>query len=367
MEKTPATDYAELEERLADVIAGERDTIDAEFSALAGEIYRFQHRTNAPYRAYCEALGTPSEIADWRDIPAAPQAAFKRFDLRAGFDAAETVKTFRTSGTTGEGYGQHHFRSLRLYEAAILHGWRHAALPTGRPQIVLAPSAAQAPTSSLSHMFQTLARVALANEQHNVFSIRDGLDVPRFLSLAEGFRRDARPVLLLGTALAFLHLFEALEKRGGGPCVLPAGSTALETGGYKGSGRTLSKSELYAGFTRWLDLPVDGVVNEYGMTELSSQCYTRGLGRPHLAPSWLRALVIDPETGRPAAPGQTGILRLFDLANLGSVLCVQTQDLAVAHNDCGRAFTLLGRDPAALPPRGCSRAADEMLSTATTA
>ncbi len=353
-----------LEERLAAVIASERDLADAEFSALAGEIFCFQRRTNAPYRAYCDALGAPAKITDWREIPAAPQTAFKRFDLRAGFDAAETVRTFHTSGTTGEGCGQHHFRSLRLYEAAILHGWRHAALPTGRPQIVLAPSAAEAPASSLSHMFATLAQVAPPNAQHGCFLTDGRLDLPRFLALAERFRRDARPVLLLGTALAFLHLFEALEKRGGEPCLLPAGSSAMETGGYKGSGRTLTKPALYAGFTRWLGLPADGVFNEYGMTELSSQCYTRGLDRPHLAPPWLRALVIDPETGRPAAPGRAGVLRLFDLANLGSVLAVQTQDLALAHDDTGRAFTLLGRDPAALPPRGCSRAADEMLSVA---
>ena len=55
------------------------------------------------------------------------------------------------------------------------------------------------------------------------------------------------------------------------------------------------------------------------------------------------------------------MVRLFDLANLGSVLAIQTQDLAVARED--GTFELLGRDPAALP-RGCSRAADEMLTTA---
>jgi hypothetical protein len=363
MEKPPAATYAGLEDRLFDLISAGGDLSDAEFSALAAEIYRFQRRTNAPYAAYCEALDAPADIDDWREIPAAPQSAFKRFDLRAGFDAAQTVRTFRTSGTTGEGYGQHHFRSLRLYEAAILAGWRHAKLPAGRPQIVLAPLGPAAPTSSLSHMFQTLAGIAPQGGQHGCFSADGGgLDAARFLTLAARLRRQARPVLLLGTALAFLHLFEALEQRGdGGPGTLPAGSEAMETGGYKGSGRTLTKAALYAGFTRWLRLPADAVFNEYGMTELSSQGYTRGLDRPHVAPPWLRALVIDPETGGAAAAGCTGVLRLFDLANLGSVLAVQTQDLAVAHDDGGRAFSLLGRDPAALPLRGCSRAADEAL------
>jgi hypothetical protein len=97
------------------------------------------------------------------------------------------------------------------------------------------------------------------------------------------------------------------------------------------------------------------------MTELSSQFYTRGLGRPHDAPPWLRTLVIDPETDQEVQPGRTGVLRIFDLANIGSVMAVQTRDLAIRRQG---GFELIGRDPAALP-RGCSRAADEMLARAT--
>ena len=134
----------------------------------------------------------------------------------------------------------------------------------------------------------------------------------------------------------------------------------METGGYKGTGRTLTKAELYAGFTT-LALGPDQIVNEYGMTELSTPFYTRGLDRPHAGPPWARALVIDPETGCEVAEGETGTVRLFDLANVGSVLAIQTQDLAVRRAD--GTFELLGRDPAALP-RGCSRAADEMISHA---
>jgi hypothetical protein len=135
---------------------------------------------------------------------------------------------------------------------------------------------------------------------------------------------------------------------------------ALETGGYKGTGRTLSKETLYGMFRGRLGLAADAIINEYGMTELSSQCYTRGLGRPHVAPPWVRAVAVDPATGLEVADGETGVLRIHDLANLGSVLAIQTRDFATR---LGADFELLGRDPAALP-RGCSRAADEMLGTA---
>jgi hypothetical protein len=94
------------------------------------------------------------------------------------------------------------------------------------------------------------------------------------------------------------------------------------------------------------------------MTELSSQFYSRGPDGLHTAPPWLRTCIIDPETGDEVTLGETGILRLFDLANVGSVMAIETQDLAVRHE---AGFKLLGRDPSALP-RGCSRPVDEMLS-----
>ena len=162
------------------------------------------------------------------------------------------------------------------------------------------------------------------------------------------------PVLILGTALAFLHLFERLS---GERLPLAPGSLAMETGGYKGTAKTFTKAELYARFSQSLGLSADAIFNEYSMTELSSQWYTRGLGQPHHGPAWARALVIDPETGREVADGERGMLRLIDLANLGSVLAIQTQDLAIRR---GIGFELIGRDPAAIP-RGCSRSADELL------
>jgi len=52
-------------------------------------------------------------------------------------------------------------------------------------------------------------------------------------------------------------------------------------------------------------------------------------------------------------------LLIYDAANVGSVVGIRTQDLAIRR---GGAFELLGRDPAVLP-RGCSRAADEWLAS----
>lgn len=350
--------YASLEAKILEIIAGSSipdDPDEGGFNAFALALYRYQWERNAPYRQFCEFQHAPGpdELTDWRGIPAVPTAAFRHAALRS-FAEAEAVATFHTSGTTGEGYGSHQFRSLRVYEASILRAWEALAIPR-LPQVILTQRPADAPHSSLCHMMGTLGAVAGSGEEapNQTWCIaRDGrIDLSIFRrAVANG------PVLLLGTALAFLHLFEQL---GGDSVPLASGSLAMETGGYKGSARSLTKVELYALFRRKLGLGPDAIFNEYSMTELSSQWYTRGLDQPHRGPAWTRAQVLDPVTHREVADGESGVLRLFDLANIGSVLAIQTQDLAIR---CGSGFELIGRNPAAVP-RGCSRTADEMLST----
>jgi hypothetical protein len=278
---------------------------------------------------------------NWRQIPCVPQEAFKHADLRS-FPAEQTKKTFRTSGTTGEGYGQHHFRTLEVYETAVREGWRQAGMPDG-PFLVIAPHPDEAPYSSLSHMLGVLA------PRENFIAPGGVIDLQRLQSVEE-------PVCLLGTALGFLNLFERMNQSGLS-LALPAGSSAMETGGYKGSGRHVSRADLYSLFGDKLGILPDDIYNEYGMTELSSQFYARGPQGLHYGLSWARAVVADPVTLEEVDNGETGILLIYDAANVGSVVGIRTRDLAVKR---GEAFELLGRDPAALP-RGCSRAADEWL------
>jgi hypothetical protein len=99
---------------------------------------------------------------------------------------------------------------------------------------------------------------------------------------------------------------------------------------------------------------------------MCSQFYTSAL-RDHArgesardgfaVPPWVRTRAVDPDTLAPLESGDVGILQHYDLANLGSVMAVQTEDLGVVED--GR-FTLLGRSPGAAP-RGCSIAMDMLL------
>ena len=310
---------------------------EGSFEALILAAHSLQRSLCAPYDAYCETHEVP---ASWREIPAIPLTAFRHAAIRS-FPPAVTIRSFRTSGTTGEGYGEHHFRTLELYHAAAIGGWQRIGLPTKNLFCLMRPPA-ESPHSSLSCMAGWLA-------PPERFFLGD------WDRLAEQLSRERNRVVLFGTALAFLGVFEWLGDR---EVFLPPGSLAVETGGYKGTVRSLPKAELYALFKRHFGLEENDVLNEYGMTELSSQFYARGLRNPHLGAPWVRALVIDPESGNESTEGHTGILRIFDLANIGSCCAVQTRDLAIRRS---QDFELIGRDPAALP-RGCSRPAGEMLA-----
>jgi hypothetical protein len=96
------------------------------------------------------------------------------------------------------------------------------------------------------------------------------------------------------------------------------------------------------------------------MSELSSQAYdlnaqglttnVQGARRVFHFPPWVRVQIVSPEMGREVGEGETGLIRIFDLANVRSVLAIQTEDLGVRR---GHGFELIGR-AAMSEPRGCS-------------
>lgn len=221
--------------------------------------------------------------------------------------------------------------------------------------LIAAPE--QAPRSSLSHMMGVISN-CLAEKTTWAMDREGKLDTE---ALSRAVATD-QPIALFGTALAMLGYLETIQR----PVELPRGSWAMETGGYKGSRRRLQKEDFYQLMGQKLHLPPEAIFNEYSMTELSSQFYTRGLNQPHKGPGWTRVRIIDPVTDTDARPGEPGHLVIYDLANLHSVMAIRTQDIAI-HSEPDLAlnmnsFTLLGRDPVALP-RGCSRAAEYHLES----
>ncbi len=339
---------------------------EARFARLALELFAFQFEHCEPYRRFCTRRGaTPERISDWRAIPAVPTAAFKEVALRC-FPAECSVHTFRTSGSAGAARGELHLDTLTLYEASLLASFRRHLLPDlpagGEAQILaLAPPPEEAPDSSLSHMFATA--IAAFGAPGSGFFVAAGALRERELLAALDAAGDA-PCLLAGTAFAFVHLLDALAGRGA-RLALPPSTRIMETGGFKGRSRSLSREELHAEIAERLGVPAARSVNQYGMTELASQFYDSTLAEPgaprrKLGPPWTRVRIVDPETDAPAAPGEPGAIVVLDLANTGSIAAIRSADLGRRVAD---GFEVLGREPGA-EERGCSIAADLLLGGA---
>jgi len=402
------------------------------FDQIALELFALQFQHNTPYRRLCEARGArPGTVTHWTAIPAAPTSAFKEFELSC-LPAAERTAVFHSSGTTSQRPSRHFHDadSLALYETSLLACFEsHFPLAIGNWQLaILTPPPAEAPHSSLVHMFETIRRQCGAGSP--AFFGRaaaDGtwaLDLEATVEFLRKADASGQPLLVFGTAFSYLHLLDHLAG-----CdlrlTLPPGSCALETGGYKGRSRSLPKAALHALISQRLGIPPSHIVCEYGMSELSSQAYDLEIGalaadppasdnfdvpfpltpalslrereplgprscevgrlpvvvkralalplpkgegwgegeqsvlpvtasqsssRPFHLPPWARVRIISPETGREVGEGETGLIRVLDLANVYSVMAIQSEDLGIR---CGDGFTLAGRAVSA-EPRGCS-------------
>jgi hypothetical protein len=371
----------DLEARLRDVMARGVAVPFPEdpFNALALEVFRHQADKNRVYGAFVRGRGIePAELADWREIPLVPTRAFKELPLICG-DPGEAEAVFRTSGTTrgGDARGTHHVRSLSLYRASLVPNAsaylrpeldgpeaRAGASPPVRV-LALLPSPDDRPDSSLVHMVGVLAAEwddggggFFADEE---WRLRDE-------ALQEALERamvDGVPVLVAGTAFAFVDWTDRVAEKGG-DVVLPPESRIMETGGFKGRSREVSREDLYRAMGKAFGVPPERIVNEYGMTELLSQFWEPVLreggpadpgARHHVAPPWVRTRVLDPRDLSPVPPGEPGILAHLDLANLHSVAAVLTEDRGV---EVEGGFRVLGRTPGA-EPRGCSLTMEELL------
>ncbi len=358
---------AELDRRLLEWMAEPlwgRD--DERFEALALALFAHQFEHSAPYRRFCAGRGrTPDTVTSWQQIPPVPTGAFKEVALRC-FPADRCVHTFRTSGTSTSARGELHLDTLELYEASLLPSFQRFLLPelsARRPEafiLVLAPSPAEARDSSLSHMFGVAIR-ELGAQGSAFFVERGELLVDALLESLEKIRGAPEPLLLCGTAFSFVHLVDALHERDQ-RLALPEGTRVMETGGFKGRSRSMPRTELYLALEEHLGVPLERIVNQYGMTELASQFHDTVLVDPDaprrkLGPPWSRVRIVEPGTDRDAADGEPGMIVVTDLANTGSVIAVQTADLGRRVAD---GFEVLGREAGA-EERGCSIAADELL------
>jgi len=334
---------------------------EALFDELARRAFAVQFEGNLPYRNWCLTRGVrPEEVGAWREIPPVPTAAFRAVDLAVG-DAEDAPLRFRTSGTTRGGgvRGRHPVVAPELYRASLLGPFRRFVLAgRERPRLLtLVPPPSEAPDSSLGFMLEEVRR-RFGGAGSRALADATGI---RWEELDESLAEAASggsPVVVLGTTIAFAAWSDRLASTPAGHS-LPPGSVLMDTGGAKGS-PGLERRSLFEDLLPRLGLGPEDVVNEFGMTELLSQRYGRGIDHPApplVGPPWIRTVALDPVTLAHRPDGEEGILCHWDLANAGSVVAVLTEDRGRVESGV---LTWLGRTPGA-PPRGCSLATAEIL------
>ncbi len=377
-DRSIAAERSALSARVAAAIQ-ESVRVDSESSidweALARDVFAFQCRAIPAYGKWCAARDAdPRRIRALTAIPAVPTSAFKQLRLFAG-DDADIVHTFRTSGTTGSDRGTAHFsrEGLALMDVAIDVRAGAMLFPDEIPTriLALAPSPAVDPDRIMA---RGIARLIdrFGVDGSDFFVGAAGLELDRLLGAFGVAQSVGMAVTIAGATSALVATLEAAEKRGR-RYRLPIASRVMHAGGTKRGALPVEGDAVRSRVADLLGIPSNRCINLLGMTELASQFYDGALadhftghaigGDGKVPAPWTRTWVVDPSTGAPLAPGEIGVLRHLDLANVERPLCVQTDDLGVAFAS-GR-FEILGR-AAGAEARGCALDLDEWRATTST-
>ena len=210
----------------------------------------------------------------------------------------------------------------------------------------LHPTADRMPESSLGQMISWMIEEFGAGDALCVAD-RKGVEIAPALEFLRSAQRRGQPVCVMATTAAFGALFDELRAQRLRLSLAP-GSRLMDTGGAKGQTVPLRPGQVVEHAQALLGLDPAMVINEYGMTEMCSQLYdatsfnSRNSRNSHLAEalpeerpesaaSWgrpgsalRRSTLRASNASRMAIPG---LLRFFDLANVGSVSAILTGDL----------------------------------------
>ncbi|MFQ5579358.1 MAG: long-chain fatty acid--CoA ligase [Nitrospiria bacterium] len=328
------------------------------FNELALLLYKHQYRNNAPYRQFSDSQDkNPENVKVWEAIPAIPVMAFK-YQALSCRPIHEAQRLFYSSGTTQEEKSCHPLFDTEISREAILgHFKRHILPDKDRIRfMILTPSPQEAPNTSFSHMMEVVREAF--GEKESAYYIHQGqLQSERII---REMAVSSEALCLIGTSFSFVHFIDFCHEKKWS-CSLPPGSRLMDTGGFKGSSREVPQEWIYTMARQCWDIPNENCINEYGMTEMTSQFYDRiaGESTPRLfrPPPQVRTRLLSPESLKPVPEGEVGLLAHTDLANLDSVSALLTEDLG---REVDGGFALLGRAGGS-GQKGCSITIDELL------
>lgn len=308
-----------------------------QFEETALQVFRFQAGNNPIYSQFIKGLNIdPDSITDIYKIPFLPVEFFKSQEIVSSADEAQV--TFTSSGTTGMITSRHIVTDVSWYEQSFRKAFE-LFYGDVRNYCVLAllPSYLEREGSSLIYMADDL--IKQSENPDSGFYLYNHEDLYQQLQKQQS---AGNPTLLIGVTFALLDFVEHYP-------IDFAELIVMETGGMKGRRKEMIREELHEMLTNGFG--VKHIHSEYGMTELLSQAYSKGVGIFN-CPPWMKIILRD--TNDPITTltgGRTGGINIIDLANINSCSFIATQDLGKIYAD--GSFEVLGRfDNADI--RGCN-------------
>ena len=345
-----------LKQELIDKISAFiKDADSADFNSLACQVFAYQYEHIAAARAYYEKCGISSiTLKDFRKIPPIGLNIFKRYEL---FDGSACAKTFRTSGTSGKGRGASCFaeEDLDLMTLSILENAKATLFKDGLKTrfMMLVPSPEEAPDIIMANGMAQIAD-QWATEPPFYAVIQGAFLGKEAVGYLQKCIADNEPVTIIGGSFGFVNFIDNIATKLGS-LPLPQGSRILDAGGFKGRSRELTRAGFLDLVTSFFKLDADQCLNLYGLTELGSQFYSRGLEEKKPA-HWTRVRICNPMTLQEVEDGKEGIALLYDLANVARPMAILTDDLGRRH---GNGFEITGRASGSAP-RGCSLSLEDV-------
>ncbi len=298
-----------------------------QFNDLALELFQHQAESLTIYRDFIQHLGIDvKEIDSLEKIPFLPIQFFKNQKISTHSDNHQSV--FRSSGTTSSSTSEHYIKDLQLYESAFLTHFE-STYGSCEDLIILAllPSYLERNDSSLVYMVDHLINKTASSQSGFYLNNYEELN-----TTIEALKTSKKQVILFGVTFALLECSSMFSNANWSHLKI------IETGGMKGRGKELTRTELHSKLKR--DLNVKEISSEYGMTELLSQAYSKE--NIFTCPSWMKVQIR--EIDDPLSSliyNKTGGINVIDLANVDSCAFIATDDLGQI-NDKGE-FTVLGR------------------------
>lgn len=286
-----------------------------DFERLALDVFQYQGQHCSVYRSYLDYLKFDIfNVKNYCDIPCLPIRFFKSHSIQSG--DWDPVMTFESSGTTGAVTSKHYLRELNVYKTLSFRAFEHIY---GEVKdwcfLALLPHYLDRKSSSLVQMVKMFIDASKYDQSDFYLDNLDDLLVQIKVNQAAQI-----PTVLIGVSFALLDLVESYG-------VNLNGIVVMETGGMKGRRAEWDKDTLH----RYLaeHLKVSKIHSEYGMTELLSQCYSKGDGIFRHSPS-MRIIIKElADPFKESVLGKSGVVNVIDLGNIDTCCFIETEDLGI--------------------------------------